>query len=366
MSTPQDLETRPVLLVVDDTPDNLTLIHSLFRDTYRLKLANSGAKALALLADGTSPDLALLDVMMPEMDGFELCRRIKAMPRSRDIPVIFLTALSEPADERKGFEAGGVDYVTKPINLGLLTARVRTHLELKRSRDLLRDRSAQLQAEVLRRTRQLSEFQDATILALANLGEARDNETGDHLRRTQHYVKRLAQALLHHPRYEHEIDEEVVEELFKVAPLHDLGKIAIRDEILLKPGKLTSDEFEIMKTHARAGWDALQSAIRSLETPNRMMATAAEIALSHHEKWDGSGYPEGLAGEAIPLSARIMALADVYDALISRRVYKEPMPQEMALRIIRDGLGCHFDPVIGQLFLDLAPEMHLISQRFQG
>lgn len=366
MSVFQDPGSRPTLLVVDDTPDNLTLIHALFRDTYRLRLANSGAKALQLIAEGDPPDLALLDVMMPDMDGFELCRRLKAGLRTRDVPVIFLTALAEASDERKGFEAGGVDYVTKPINLSLLSARVRTHLELKRSRDLLRDQSLHLQAEVLRRTRQLSEFQDATILALANLGEARDNETGDHLRRTQHYVRRIGQALLDDPRFEGQLDEEFVESLFKVAPLHDVGKIAIRDEILLKPGKLTLEEFEIMKTHARCGWESLQAAIRSMATPSPMLAMAADIALYHHEKWDGSGYPENLAGEAIPLSARIMALADVYDALISRRVYKEPMPQEMALKIIRDGLGCHFDPRIGQLFLDLAPEMQAIARRFQG
>ena len=353
---------RPAVLVVDDTRDNLAVIHSLFRDEYRLLLAVDAAKALRIVDAGEVPDLVLLDVMMPEMDGFTLCRRLKKNLRLKDVPVIFMTALSDPDDEKKGFDAGGVDFVTKPINLEILVSRVRTHLELKRSRDILKGQSAFLQSEVLRRTRELGLMQEATILAMASLAELRDDDTGGHIWRTQRFVRRLADELLVHPDFAAVLDEETAAALVKAAPLHDLGKIGIRDDVLRKPGKLDVDEFEHVKTHARLGWVALDVARRHLGTSNPLVDMAAEIALHHHEKWDGSGYPDGLVGEAIPIVARIMALADVYDALTSRRVYKEPVTHEKALAIIRQGAGSHFDPRMVDVFLSIGDDILEISR----
>jgi len=358
-------DARPVLLVVDDTRDNLTLIHSLFRDDYRLLMATNGQKALRIVDEGEQPDLLLLDVMMPDMDGFELCRRLKESLRTREIPVIFLTALSDPADEKRGFEAGGVDFVTKPLNIEILAARVKIHLELKRMRDILKNQSTFLQAEVLRRTRELGAMQDATIMAMAALSEMRDDDMGGHVRRTQLYVRALGTAILDDPRFIEHIDEEMVERFSKVAPLHDLGKISIRDDVLRKPGRLTPDEFEHVKTHSRAGWKALDVARRNLHGSNPLIDAAAEIALSHHEKWDGTGYPDGLAGEDIPLSARIMAVADVYDALSSRRVYKNAVSHEEAMRIIAEGAGKHFDPHLVEIFLRIDAQIREIMESIE-
>lgn len=360
-----DEDSRPVLMAVDDTRDNLTLIHSLFRNDCRLLMATNGQKALQLVDDGVLPDLVLLDVMMPDMDGFELCRRLKANLRTRDIPVIFLTALSDSSDEKMGFEAGGVDFVTKPINIEILAARVRTHLELKKMRDTFRNQSTSLQAEVVRRTRELTALQDATILAMAALSDMRDDDTGNHVRRTQQYVRCLGTALLDDPRFYDRIDEEWLERLVKISPLHDLGKIRVPDAILRKPGRLETDEFEVVKTHAKAGWDALDAARRNLPQANLLLDMAAEVARWHHEKWDGSGYPDGLAGEAIPLSARVMALADVYDALVSKRVYKQSISHEDALVVIREGSGKHFDPALVEVFLSIASQIHAVWQGLQ-
>lgn len=356
-----DASQKPVVLVVDDTRENLMVIHSLFRDDYRLLLATDAFKALRILEGGDIPDLVLLDVMMPEMDGFTLCKRLKEGLRTRDVPVIFLTALSDPADEKRGFEAGGVDFVTKPINLEILASRVKTHLELKRARDLLRSQSAHLQSEVLRRTREIAAMQEATVLAMATLAELRDDETGGHIWRTQRIVRRLAEALLDHPDFEYHLDEETVAMLEKAAPLHDIGKIGIRDEVLRKPGRLDAAEFEHIKTHARIGWAALDAARRRLDVRNPLVDLSAEIALGHHEKWDGSGYPDGIAGEAIPVSARIMAIADVYDAMISRRVYKEPVSHEAAMEVIQKGSGTHFDPRMAQVFLSIGEDIRAIA-----
>lgn len=360
--TPEASSSLPVLLVVDDTRDNLALLHSLFRDRYRLLMATDAFKALRILESGDIPDLILLDVMMPDIDGFSLCRKLKENLKLRDVPVIFLTALSDPADEKQGFEAGGVDFVTKPINLEILMSRVKTHLELKKSRDLLKGQSAFLQTEVLRRTRELGAMQEATILAMASLAELRDDDTGGHIWRTQGFVRRLACALLDHPDFVGRLDEETVALLVKAAPLHDLGKIGIRDEVLRKPGRLDAEEFEHVKTHARAGWAALDVARKHLGGSNPLVDMAAEIALRHHEKWDGSGYPDGLAGEAIPIPARIMALADVYDALTSRRVYKEPVSHEKAMTIIQEGSGSHFDPRMVDVFIAIGEDIREITR----
>ncbi|MCB1823186.1 MAG: two-component system response regulator [Candidatus Competibacteraceae bacterium] len=355
---------RQTILVVDDTPDNITLLSALLKDRYKVRAANNGERALAIAAGQPRPDLILLDIMMPGMDGYEVCKRLKIDPRTTDIPVIFLTAKVQVEDEELGLRLGAVDYITKPISPPIVLARIETHLTLKRARQFLQDRNAYLEAEVWRRGREVMAIQEVTIMALASLAETRDNATGNHIRRTQHYVRVLAQHLRHHPRFAAALSDETIELLFKSAPLHDIGKVGIPDRILLKPGRLTPDEFEIMKTHAALGRDAIAAAERCLDTPDSFLRFAREIAYSHQEKWDGSGYPEGLWGEQIPLSARLMAVADVYDALISRRIYKPALPHEQAVAMIREGRGGHFDPDITDAFLECAEQFRAIAARF--
>jgi len=361
---PGDGSAKPVVLIVDDTPENLTIMNGLLKDAYHTKVANSGERALKLAAAQPKPDLVLLDIMMPEMDGYEVCRRLKADAATREIPVIFLTAKTQVEDERRGFEVGCVDYITKPISPPIVLARVRTHLALKAAADFLRDKNAYLAAEVARRTKQISIVQDVTIMAMASLAETRDQETGNHIRRTQHYVRLLALELRKQPKFAAVLDDATIELLFKSAPLHDIGKVGIPDAILLKPGKLTPEEFEVMKTHTKFGRDAIVAAEALLDEPVSFLEYAREIAYSHQEKWDGTGYPEGLAGERIPLSARLMAVADFYDALISRRVYKPSFPHDKAVEIIREGRGKHFDPDVVDGFLAIQEACRAIAARY--
>ncbi|MES2297473.1 MAG: two-component system response regulator [Pseudomonadota bacterium] len=355
---------KKTILLVDDAPDNLVLMNDMLKDLYKVKIANSGEKALRIARSDTRPDLILLDIMMPEMDGYEVCRRLQADPATRDIPVIFLTAKVETDDEQQGLDVGAVDYLTKPIRPAIALARVRNHLRLKDTADYLRDKSGFLEREIASRTREVVAIQDVTILAMASMAETRDSETGNHIRRTQFYVKALAGKLKSHPRFAAVLSDAFIELLFKSAPLHDIGKVGIPDRILLKPGRFEPHEFEIMKTHTTLGRDAIEHAERALGMSMPFLALAKEIAYSHQEKWDGSGYPQGLAGEAIPLSARLMAVADVYDALISRRVYKEGMPHETAVQILIDGKGSHFDPDMIDAFIVLQDEFRAIAARF--
>ncbi len=359
-----ELIAKKTVLLVDDSPDNLVLMNDLLKDLYKVKVANSGEKALRIATTGQPPDVVLLDVMMPEMDGYEVCRRLKANPATRNVPIIFLTAKSEVEDEKLGLDLGAVDYITKPISPPITLARVRNHLMLKEHADFLRDQNEFLEQEVQERTREVVAIQDVTILAMASMAETRDPETGNHIRRTQFYVKALAERLKEHPRFSAVLTDSYIKLLFKSAPLHDIGKVGIPDRILLKPGRFEPYEFEIMKTHTTLGRAAIEHAERSLGTPMAFLSIAKEIAYSHQEKWDGSGYPEGLAGEAIPVSARLMAVADVYDALISRRVYKEGMPHEKAVQMIVEGKGKHFDPDMVDAFIGLQEEFRAIAARF--
>lgn len=359
------LPDKATVLVVDDTPANLSLMTGLLRDIYKVKAAIDGEKALRIAQSDAPPDLILLDIMMPGMDGYEVCRRLQANPVTRDIPIIFLTAKAGIEDEKMGLELGAVDYITKPISPPIVLARVRNHLALKASADFLRNKADFLEAEVVRRTAEVMAIQDVTIMAMASLAETRDSDTGNHIRRTQHYVKVLAQHLRKHPRFASVLDDDrYIALLFKSAPLHDIGKVGIPDRILLKPGKLTFEEFEIMKTHTTLGRDAIQSAEEHLGMKVEFLNLAKEIAYGHQEKWDGSGYPQGAAGEAIPVGARLMAVADVYDALISRRVYKEGMPHDKAAAIIVQGRGQHFDPDIVDAFVAVQDQFIAIAQRF--
>ena len=286
-----DLIKKPTILVVDDTPDNLVLMSNLLKDHYKVKVANGGEKALKIAASDTPPDLILLDITMSGMDGYEVCKKLKLDPKTMHIPVIFLTAKCEVEDEKKGLELGAVDYITKPISPPIVMARVKSHLELKMMADFLRDQNEFLELEVTRRTNEVMAIQDVTILVMASLAETRDSETGNHIRRTQFYVKALAEKLRAHPRFNRFLTEVNINMLFKSAPLHDIGKVGIPDNILLKPGRFEPHEFEIMKTHTTLGRDAILHAENELGTHVDFLSFAKSIALSHQEKWDGSGYP---------------------------------------------------------------------------
>jgi cyclic di-GMP phosphodiesterase len=352
------------ILVVDDTPDNLTLMSGLLKDLYRVKVAKGGERALKIATSDSPPDLILLDIMMPNIDGYEVCRRLKADARTYQIPIIFLTAKSEIEDETRGLEMGAVDYITKPISPPIVLARVKSQLALKQAADFLRDQNTYLEAEVRRRTAEVTAVQEVTIHALASLAETRDSDTGNHIRRTKYFVRLLAETVRDNPRFSDCLDDQTIDLLFKSAPLHDIGKVGIPDRILLKPGRFEPHEFEVMKTHTTLGRDAIVRAEQELGLEVPFLKHAKEIALYHQEKWDGSGYPEGLAGEQIPISARLMAVADVYDALVSRRVYKEAMSHEKAVGIIIEGRGQHFDPDLVDAFLELQDEFQAISRRY--
>ncbi|MBF0103395.1 MAG: two-component system response regulator [Desulfobacterales bacterium] len=355
---------RNTILVVDDVPENRALMNSILKGHYRIKVASNGKKALDIAFSDDRPDLIILDIMMPEMDGYETCSHLKNNPKTSDIPVIFLTSKSQIQDEQKGFDLGAVDYIIKPISPPIVLARVKTHLQLKKMNDFLKDKNAFLEQEILRRTKEISNIQDVTFVAMGSLAETRDNETGNHIRRTQHYLKLLATKLVESSRYRPFLSEEYIMLLYKSAPLHDIGKVGIPDRILLKPGKLTFEEFEVMKTHTTIGRNSILAAEQLLDTQTSFLKYAHEIAYTHHEKWDGTGYPEGLSGDAIPVSGRLMALVDVYDALISKRVYKPAFPHEKAVTIIKEGSGNHFDPEVVNAFLEINYSFFEIAQKF--
>jgi putative two-component system response regulator len=366
------------ILVVDDIPENLTLLGQLLSPDYRVQVAPSGARALQVAMTPPHPDLILLDVMMPEMDGYAVLEALQREPATRDIPVIFVTALSDGDDEERGLSSGAADYITKPISPSILLARVAAHLEAKQARDWLKDRNAVLESEIARRMHDNQVIQDIAIRALASLAEARDNETGRHVQRTQAYVEVLARHLATHPRFSKFLTEPMIRMIVKSAPLHDIGKVGIPDAVLLKPGGLDEKESAIMRSHCRVGGDAIDLAMRGelsdeeyaalqghcrlggealseamqgLEhMPLGFLGIARNIALWHHEKWDGSGYPDGLAGDDIPIPARLMALADAFDALVSRRAYKPALPVEQAIDMIIEGRGSHFDPDVVDAF----------------
>ncbi|OGS91290.1 MAG: two-component system response regulator, partial [Gallionellales bacterium GWA2_59_43] len=316
----------------------------------------NGIKALEL-ANAAPPDLVLLDIMMPEMDGYEVCRRLKAEEATRSVPVIFLTAKTEVEDEELGFSLGAVDFIHKPISPPIVAARVKTHLEIKSWHDFLQNQNAWLQQQVEKRLTEINRLQDASIHVMVSLAEFRDETTGNHIQRTQEYMRLLALELAKKPQYSALLTASHIEQMSKSAPLHDIGKIAIPDHILLKPGKHTPEEFEVMKTHAQRGYDMLKRAGEHMGERGEFLTLAMEIAGGHHEKWDGSGYPNGLAGSDIPLSARLMAVADVFDALLARRPYKEPMTVEQAAAIIVEGRGKHFDPEVVDAFMAIQDDL---------
>lgn len=382
---------KATILIVDDEPANLAVLNQLLMPDYRVLACKSGEQALQTAVKEPGPDLILLDVMMPGMDGYAVITRLREDEKTNDIPVIFVTALDDAVDEEHGLELGAVDYIAKPVKPAILKARVGTHLEIKWARDRLKNQNVWLEAEVARRMHENVLIQNISLCALAQLAETRDSDTGNHILRTQAYVEAIARKLQNHPRFAPELDEVQLMRIVKAAPLHDIGKVGIPDRILLKPGKLTEEEWAIMKDHCRIGAEAIGNAIEHVTTEERdamkehcriggeaigrvmekadsMMAdpviekrpeslafleVARVIAMSHHEKWDGTGYPEGLAGTAIPLPGRLMALADVFDALTTARVYKKAWTMEDAVACILEEKGKHFDPDIVDAFYEI-------------
>lgn len=361
-----------IILLVDDDPAVLETLNECLQPHYQTRIATRGQKGLDLARMAPRPDLILLDVELPDMKGYSVCAALKQDPLTAAIPVMFLSSHTNVGDITRGLELGAIDYVSKPVAPPILLARVQTHLRLREARDLLLDQNAHLEILVSRRTRdleartlELESSQDFTIYLAGSIAEKRDPETGGHIERTSAYVKAMTRHLATQSSRQDGISEREWEMIWKSAPLHDIGKVGIPDEILLKPGKLTPAQFEVMKHHAKIGYDAIRKAEARVKSAGSFLRVAAEIAYSHHEHWDGSGYPQGLSGCAIPLSARLMALADVYDALISERVYKKALPHATAVEIIREGRGSHFDPEVLDVFLELKDEFDAIALRFR-
>jgi len=333
----------------------------LLADLCHVQGAGSGAQAMEMVRAVAAPDLILLSTTLPDTDGYALCEALKADPRTRAIPVIFLTAAATAVDDHRLFQLGAADYIAKPLSPPTVLARVKTHLALKASADFLHDKRTFLETEIAARMREFNAVQDATIMAMAVLAETRDADTGNHIRRTQLYVRALGWKLSTHPRFKAYLTVGNITLLYKAAPLHDIGKVGIPDRILQKPGKLTPEEFEIMKTHTTLGRDAIAHAEEELGTEVPFLTMAGEIAYSHQEKWDGTGYPQGLREDEIPIAARLMALADVYDALISPRLYRPAMSHVEAVKVITHVRGKHFDPDVVDAFLEIQDQFHAIA-----
>jgi len=354
-----------VILIVDDSPENLSALGALLQEAgYQVKVANSGSAGLRLAGQPQKPSLILLDIMMPDMNGHEVLHYLRSSAGTRDIPVIFLTARDCDEDEERAFEAGIADYIVKPFKPSLVLARVRSQLLIRRARLWLQDQNHALEAEVSRRMRENELTQAVSIRALAHLAETRDSETGNHIERTQSYVRLLATRLAEMPHFTDALDTKYIETLARSAPLHDIGKVGIPDSILLKPGRLSPDEWEVMKTHTVLGCDAITLAERDINSSAGFLKLAKEIVRWHHEHWDGNGYPDRLSGDRIPVSARIMALADVFDALISKRVYKEAFSFAKVRSIITAERGRQFDPGITDVFLAHFNEFEAIALHY--
>jgi len=354
------------ILIVDDQPSNLAILDASLSEHFKVRAANSGKGALEMANIEPHPDLILLDIMMPDMSGYTVLKRLKENPVTRDIPVIFITAKTSEEDESAGLELGAVDYISKPIKPLVLLSRVKSQLTITASQSFLKDKNSFLEEEVKRRMQENETIQNVSIRALAHLAEIRDPETGEHILRTQSYVELLAKQLQNHPKFKEQLTEHYVRLLTKSAPLHDIGKVGIPDVVLLKPGALNNKEWEIMKTHSAIGAHAIELTEEDLNAPIEFLTLAKEIAHWHHERWDGSGYPDGLAGNDIPLSARIMAVADVFDAVATRRVYKAAFTLEEAKGIIVSGRGNHFDPDIADAFVELFDEFCVIAQQYNS
>lgn len=357
------MEKQKTVMIVEDTEVNIDILVDALQDEYELIVAINGSEALELIEE-QKPDLILLDIMMPEMDGYEVLKRLKENSILNQIPVILLSAITDSDSKTKGFSLGAVDYITKPFEIVEVKARVMTQLRLEEARIVLENQNSILEEKVKERTNLIERTNSATIYCLAALAETRDPETGQHIKRTQEYIKELALELKKNGEYEDILTNAYVELLYKSAPLHDIGKVGVKDGILLKPGKLTAEEFEEMKKHTIYGGESLMVGIKELGEES-FLSLAKEIALTHHEKWDGSGYPCGMSNKEIPISGRLMALSDVYDALTTKRVYKEAFTHNDAKNIILEGRGTHFDPDIVDAFIRIEAKFIEIMERFK-
>jgi putative two-component system response regulator len=338
-----EMQSAPTILIVDDTPANLVTLNDTLQPDYRVKAANNGELALAIAASDDPPDLILLDVMMPGMSGYEVCERLKANSITRKIPVIFVTAMTQVAEEENGLKLGAVDYITKPISPPIVRARVQIHLALY-------DQNREQERMVRERTVQLHDTRMEVIRRLGRAGEFRDNETGMHVVRVAHYCRLLAE--------EARMNDEDVELLFNAAPMHDIGKIGIPDHILLKPGKLDQEEYATMQQHVAIGGEIMG------EHPDGLLAMARLVALTHHEKWDGTGYPNKLKGDEIPLVGQITAIADVFDALTSDRPYKTAWPIDEAINLIQSEAGKSFNPDLVDKFVSILPRILEAKEKY--
>jgi len=359
-----DSHCRHNILIVDDNPENLHLLaNALLSDGYLVRAALNGEMAITM-AINEPPDLIIMDINMPDMDGYQACDRLKAEPTLKSVPIIFLSAMQDTDAKVLAFNHGGVDYATKPFIFEELLARVSTHIELHQLQQDLEQRNESLNQTIFAQQQEISAAQLSTIVALAKLAESRDDDTGLHIDRVGSFSRRLAQSAQNHSNRNAELDDHYVEMIYHASALHDIGKVGIADAILQKPGKLNSDEFDIMKTHPTIGFQTLETIVKSYPN-NQMVGMGSDIAKSHHEKWNGTGYPEGLSGEAIPLSARIVAIADVYDALRSKRPYKTAFSHQQAVDIILEGRGVHFDPELIRLFESIHHEFDQIWHSLQ-
>jgi len=346
------MSERDVVMIVDDTPANIDVLEEILSE-HGFKVIAFPRGDLAVKASATSPpDLILMDVMMPVMNGFEVCRRIKEIESLQEIPVIFISALDDLDSKVKAFSEGGVDFITKPFQEGEVLARINAHINIRKMQQKISQYNQSLEAQVQEQVKEISDSQMSTLVAISKLAELRDEYTGKHVERTQIFCRLLAEELRKENEFKDIINDEYIKNIYYAASLHDVGKIGIPDQILLKKGRLEPDEFEVMKTHAEIGRNALQEVLDKY-SHNEFIKLGLELTASHHEKWDGTGYPGGLSGEEIPLSARIMALVDVYDALRSRRPYKDPLSHKVSVDIIKKDSGIHFDPAVVFAFMKI-------------
>ncbi|ABF40905.1 response regulator receiver modulated metal dependent phosphohydrolase [Candidatus Koribacter versatilis Ellin345] len=358
METLRD-QSRATLLIVDDSADDVALVSDILKDQYRVKVATNGVRALKIAQSDDPPDLILLDVVMAGLDGYGVCRQLKANSRTRHIPFLFLTSKSTPEDERVGLELGAVDYIRKPIDPVILFARLKTHLATGAAKT---SHSEASQADQHGREKEIE--QDLAAMILTSLAESRDATTANHALRIQRYVKVLAEALAGHPRFSALAADRAIEVIYRAAVLYDVGKIGVPETILLKPCALLAGEWEVMTGHTTIAARAIERAQEVVGKGSEFSRIAKEMALCHHEKWNGKGYPQGLSGDDIPVAARLVAIADVYDALTRRRTYKDAISHEEAVAEIRRGRGAEFDPEVVDAFVAVSEEMRAIARRF--
>lgn len=353
------------ILVVDDNETNLKILKLILeKDDYEVHTTQSPENVLEKL-ENILPDIILLDINMPKISGYDLCREIKFSERFKDIPIMFISALSDAQDIVKGFHMGAVDYVTKPFKSEEVRARIATHLKIKQLQQELQEHNFALEKRVKEQVAIITQTQSETIFSLAKLAQSRDDDTGKHLERVQNYCWILASELKKNSSYKDEISDDFVDTIRQASPLHDIGKVGISDNILLKPGKLTDEEFAIMKTHTTIGYETLRE-VHTKFGNNSFIEMGLVIAKSHHERYDGNGYPDRTKGQEIPIAARIMSIADVYDALRSKRVYKDAFSQEKSVSIILEGRGTQFDPVVVDAFERIEDKFNEISVNLAG